>query len=161
MENYAHIPKVRSCMFQVKVTSKYTLLGRLWRVCKVTWWSHARRLSYGEGNSLRCEIRNSWRTWVLGPLWSKWHWNIHYRVTSEVYANFHDDRLSTNGDICRGIPPRLKSKTTLQAQFLHVSGQSNIEIYIIGSPLKGMPIPMMMARPWTELQARQFPQGRN
>ena len=93
-------------------------------------------------------------------LWSKWCWNIHYWVDSEVYAKYHDERLAADGATSRGIPFRTKFKTTLQHQFLCVSGQSDVDIYIIVSPLNHMPSPIMIAPPWMELQAREFPKMR-
>ena len=94
-------------------------------------------------------------------LWSKWRWNIPYWVTSEVYAKSHDDQLATDRATARGIPSDAKSETNDEHEFLDISGQSNIQIYMIGSPLKYAPSPATIARPWTELQAVQFPQGRS
>ena len=161
MRNYEHIPKLRSCTFMVKVTLKYTLLGRLWSMRQAPWQSQVRGRSYKHGNSLRCEIRNTRRSWDRGRLGSKWRWNIHYWVASEAYAKYHDDRLATDRDIHSGIPPRTKLKTMLQAQFLHVSGQSDVEIYIIGPPLKYMPSAMTIGWLWMELQPGEFPKMRN
>ena len=161
IRNYERVPKLRSCMFLVIVTSTYTLLRYLWSMCQLLWWSVSCGQSYKQGNSLRCEIENARRTWVLGRFWSKWHWNMHYWVASEVYANSHDEQLAVNGDIPRGIPWDAKLETQDEHEILHVSGQSDIERYIIGSTLKYMPRPMTICWTWTELQAEEFPQMRN
>ena len=152
----------------VKVTLKYTLLGRLWNICQRPWRTVGRGRSYMQGNSLRCEIGNEWRTWVLDPLWSKWCRIIHYWVDSEVSAKSHEKRLATDGDICRGIPSdaklelqTLKHNGLLLRQFLHVTGQTEFQIYVIETPLKYMASTMTIAHPWTELQAEEFPQMRN
>ena len=152
----------------LKVTLKYTLLGRLWSICQVQWPSHIRRWRYMQGNSLRCEIKKKdsytelcARSAVLVRFWSKWHWNMHYFVTSEVYAKDYDDRLAADGATCRGISSDATLESHNEGEILDIYGQSNIEIYIIGSLLKYAPNPATIARPWTELQAGQFPQGRN
>jgi hypothetical protein len=49
----------------------------------------------------------------------------------------------------------------LRVQYLCGSGQSNFEIYVIGSTLKYVPTPMTSGWLRMELQAREFPQMRN
>jgi hypothetical protein len=63
--------------------------------------------------------------------------------------------------IARGIPSDTKLETHPEAEILHVSGQSEVEICIIGSPLKYAPSPATVAHPWTLLQGGQFSQMRN
>jgi hypothetical protein len=48
-----------------------------------------------------------------------------------------------------------------EGEILVVSGQSDVEIYTIGSTLKYMPSPMTIRWLWTKLQAGEFPQMRN
>ena len=152
----------------VKVTLKYTLLGRLCSICQVPWRTVACRQSYKQGNFPKDEIKDDATSQVLVRLWSKWCWNIHYWVDSEVYAKYHDDRMSVDGVTSRGIPSdakfhlqTLKHNCLLPGQFLHVSGQTEFQIYIIWSPLKY--VPSTMTNGWLprELQAGKFPQGRN
>jgi hypothetical protein len=50
---------------------------------------------------------------------------------------------------------------SLQEQFLSVYGQSDIDIYIIGSPLIDVSLTVTIRWLWTELQAGEFPQMRN
>ena len=70
-------------------------------------------------------------------------------MTSEVYDNSHDERLAMHGATSRGIPSDAKFQLkivqyncALQVQFLSVSGHTEFQIYIIGSPLKSMPSSM-------------------
>jgi hypothetical protein len=78
-----------------------------------------------------------------------------------VFAKSHDERLAVDGAVSWGIPSDAKLKTTLEVQFLSVSGQSEVEIYIIGSTLKHMPSTMTIAHPSMEIYAGEFPQMRN
>ena len=66
-----------------------------------------------------------------------------------------------DGATSRGIPSEAKLEMDDEHDILHVYGQSDVEIYIIGSTLKYMPSTMTIARPWMELQAGEFPQMRN
>ena len=164
MWNYKRTTNMSSRSVVVKVMLKYMLVCQLWSICQVPWRSVGCKRSYSQGNSLRCEIRNAWRTWVLDRLWSKWHRHIHYCVTSEVYDNSHDERLAMHGATSRGIPSDakfqlkiVKHNCMLQVQFLSVSGQTEFQIYIIGSTLNYMRSPMTIARTWMELQAGEFP----
>ena len=93
--------------------------------------------------------------------WSNQVSNIRYCVASETFATYHDERLAADGATSRGIPPRTKLESYDEHEILPVSGQSDIEIYILGSLLKYMPSTMTIARPWMELQAGEFPQMRN
>jgi hypothetical protein len=145
----------------VKVTLKYTLLGRLWSRCNVPPKSIGCGRSYMQRNSPKDEITNACRTWDLVRLWSKWHWHIGYWVASEVNAKFHDERLAMHGDIWRGIPSDAKWRTYPEGEILHVFGQGDIDVYIIGWPLKYMPTPMTIRWLWTELRGGEFPQLRN
>jgi hypothetical protein len=155
--NYKRMPNMRSSVVLVKVTLKYTLLGRIWSICQVPRRSISCGRSYTQGNSPRDEIKDDTTSPVVMRFWSKWHWHIHYWVASEVNANYRDDPLAVDGATHRGIPPGTKLKMTLQVQFLCVSGQSDIDIYIIGSPLKYMPTTATIHWLWTELQAGEFP----
>ena len=130
--NYKRTTNMSSRLVMVKVTTRYTLLGHLWSICQVPWRSHLPGRRYKQGNFLRCEIRNGRRTWVLGRLWSKWHRHIHYWFASEVYANSHDDPLAACRPTARGIPSDATTRANPEAEILHVSRQSDIEIYIIG-----------------------------
>jgi hypothetical protein len=114
-----------------------------------------------QGNSLRCEIRNASRSWDLARSWSKWYWNIHYWVASKVCPKSHDERLATDGATARGIPPRTKLESYDEHEILHISGQSDVEIYIIRSTLKYVPSTMTNGWLRTEVQAGEFPQMRN
>jgi hypothetical protein len=145
----------------VKVKLKYTLLDRLWSICHVPWRTVGCRRSYKQGNLPKDESKDDAASPVLVRLWSKWSWNIHYWVDSEVYAKYHDERLPADRATSREIPPRTKLKTVLQVQFLCVYGQSDVEIYIIGSPLKYMPNSTMIHWLRTELDAGEFPKMRN
>jgi hypothetical protein len=49
----------------------------------------------------------------------------------------------------------------LQVQFLCVYGQSEVEIYIIGSTLKYIPSTRAIHSLWVELDAGEFPKMRN
>jgi hypothetical protein len=146
---------------RVKVMLKYTLSGRLWSMRQAPRQSHVSGRSYKQGNSPKDEIKDDAASPVLVRLWSKWSWNIHYWVDSEVYAKYHDERLPADRATSREIPPRTKLKTVLQVQFLCVYGQSDVEIYIIGSPLKYMPNSTMIHWLRTELDAGEFPKMRN
>ena len=150
-----------SCTFLVKPSFKYTLLRRLWNICYVPWRTVGCGWSYKQGNSPKDEIRIVRRTWDPARFWSKWHWNIHSWVASKVYAKYHDDRTSMDGATSRGIPSDAKLETDNEHDTFDVSGQSDVEIYIIGPPLKYMPIPITIPPPWTELQAGEFPHMRN
>ena len=66
-----------------------------------------------------------------------------------------------DGATSRGIPSDAKLESNDEGEILHVSGQCDIEIYIIGSTPMYSPSPATIARPWTDLQAVQFPQGRS
>ena len=149
----------------VKVTLKYTWLGRLRSMRQAPRQSHVSGRSYKQGNSPKGEIRIVRRTCVLGRLRSKWCLNIHYWDTSEVYAKSHGDPLAMDGAIGRGIPydaklqlKIVKHHCLLQVQLSCVYGQSDVEIYLIGSPLKFMPSPMTIRWLRTELQTGEFPQ---
>ena len=159
--NCKRIPILRSSAVLVKVTLAYTLLGPIWYLCQVLWRSIGCGRSYIQANSPKDEITNAYQKWDLVRFWSKWHWNIHYWDPSEVYAKYHNDPLAVGGATRRGIPPGTKLKTTLQVQFLSVSSQSDVDVYIIGSSLKYMPSPMTNGWLWTDLQAGEFPQGWN
>ena len=164
--NYRHLNiivcyQASSCAFLVKVMLKYTLLGRLWSICQVPWRTVPCGRSYNQGNSLRCEIRNELRRWDLGWLWSKWCWNIHYWVDSEVYAKPHHERLAVDGATSRGISSDAKLESHDEHEILHVSSQRDVEIYIIRSTLRYMPSTMTNGCLQTELRAGEFPQMRN
>jgi hypothetical protein len=48
-----------------------------------------------------------------------------------------------------------------EGEILHVFGQTDIEIYIIGSPLEYRSSPITIRWLWTKLQPGEFPQIRN
>jgi hypothetical protein len=48
-----------------------------------------------------------------------------------------------------------------EAEILDVSAQSDIEIYIIYSPLKHIPTPLAVGWLWRKLDSGEFPQIRN
>ena len=116
MRNYKWATKVRSRLVTVKVMLKYTLLGRLWSVCQVLWRTVGCGRSYKQGNSLRWEITNISRSWDPARLWSKWHWNIHYWVASEVCAKPRDNRKFVDGATSTGIPSDAKLETHDEAE---------------------------------------------
>ena len=93
--------------------------------------------------------------------WSKWRWNIPYWVTSEVYAKSHDDPFATDGATDRGIPSDAKLGTQDEHEIQVGYAQSDVDIYIIGPPLKYMPSAMTIRWLWTEPQPGEFPKMRN
>ena len=66
-----------------------------------------------------------------------------------------------DGATSRGIPSDAKLESNDEGEILHVSGQSDIEIYMIGSTPMYMPSPMINGWPRTELQRGEFPQRQN
>ena len=85
---------------------------------------------------------------------------MHYWVPCELHANYDDDRTSVDGDICWGIPSDAKSETSDEGEIQVGYGQSDVEIYIIGSTLKSVPSPMMNGWLRTKIYAGEFSQMR-
>jgi hypothetical protein len=68
----------------------------------------------------------------------------------------------TNGwpwtELQAGEFPKMRNyKRRYEAEIMHVFGQSDIDIYIIESPLMYVPTPMMNGWPWTDLHSGEFP----
>jgi hypothetical protein len=80
---------------------------------------------------------------------------------SEVYSNCRDNRFDVDGSTARGIPSDAKLESHNEGEILDIFGQSDIEIYIIRSPLKYVPSLATMASLWTELHIGEFPHMRN
>jgi hypothetical protein len=69
--------------------------------------------------------------------------------------------MSVDGATRREMPSDVKIRTRPEAENLRVSGQSDVDIYIIETHLKYIPSTTTIHSLWVELDAGEFPKMRN